>query len=52
MGFPLEVFEEWAWNAMDLGIKVIPGQGGNPTNRVTAAVQRQIIEQYGWSEQG
>lgn len=55
MGVPLRAFEEWAWNAMDLGIVVkrMAGKDGlSRATRVIAAIQVQIIEQYGWPERG
>ena len=54
MGVPLSAFEGWAWNAMELGmtVKPMPGKDGlSRATRVIAAVQKQIIEQYGWPEQ-
>ncbi|WP_115119079.1 hypothetical protein [Synechococcus sp. UW105] len=52
---PLWAFEDWAWNAMDLGIEVTPiaGKDGmSRARRTIAAIQKQIIEQYGWPERG
>lgn len=55
MGVPLWAFEEWAWNAVDAHYVVTPkpGKGGiERAQRVIAAIQKQIIEQYGWPDRG
>lgn len=55
LGIPLEAFEDWAWRAMELGNRVTPkpGKGGlERAQRVIAAIQSQIIEQYGWPDRG
>ena len=53
LGVPLRTFEEWAWNAVDLGIEVVPESGKNGMSRATrtiSAIQKLIIDQYGWPE--
>jgi hypothetical protein len=55
MGLPLWAFEDWAWNAVELGLEVTPkpGKGGlERAQRVIAAIQAQILEQYGWPDRG
>ena len=53
MDVPLWAFEDWAWNAMDrrIVVKKMPGKDGlSRATRVIAAIQKQIIDQYGWPE--
>lgn len=55
MGLPLWAFEEWAWNAVELGFEVTPkpGKGGlERAQRVIAAIQKEILEQHGWPDRG